>query len=128
MFVCVMVSKSHLVNANDSLFYCSYSKDRAVVRAACLESGRSRARTALWPSSFKETNVFPPLTCKDSILRDREVACSASDNRGSNFECCVWRAVSSHLPHNPQKVLLVQFSLSVHNGGLKPYSFHLISF
>ena len=24
-------------------------------------------------------------------LRDREVACSASDRQGSNFESCVWR-------------------------------------
>ena len=30
------------------------------------------------------------------ILCDREVACSASDHQGSNFESCVWRAVSSH--------------------------------
>ena len=36
--------------------------------------------------------------------------------RGSNFESCVWRAVSSHLSHNPQEVLffLAQFSLYVH--------------
>ena len=27
---------------------------------------------------------------------DREVACSPSDRQGSNFESCVWRAVSSH--------------------------------
>ena len=36
-------------------------------------------------------------------LRDLEVACSASDLRGSNFEFCVWRAVSSH---HPQEVHL----------------------
>ena len=54
-------------------------------------------------------------------LRDREVACSASDRQGSNFESCVWRAVSSH---HPQEVLLAQFSLCVHKGGLKPDSFH----
>ena len=29
-------------------------------------------------------------------IRDREVACSASDHPGSNFESCVWRAVSSN--------------------------------
>ena len=54
-------------------------------------------------------------------LRDREVACSASDLQGLNFESCVWRAVSSH---HPQEVLLAQFSLYVHKSGLKPDSFH----
>ena len=58
-------------------------------------------------------------------LRDREVACSASDRQGSNFESCVWRTVSSQSFHHPQKVLLAQFSLYVHKGGLKPDSFHL---
>ena len=60
-------------------------------------------------------------------LRDREVACSASDLQGSNFESCVWRTVSSHSSHSshhPQEVLLAQFSLYVHKGGLKPDSFH----
>ena len=57
-------------------------------------------------------------------LRDREVACSASDRQGSNFEFCVWRAVSSQSSHHPQEVLLAQFSLYVHKGGLKPDSFH----
>ena len=57
-------------------------------------------------------------------LRDREVACSASDRQGSNFESCVWRTVSSQSSHYPQEVLLAQFSLYVHKGGLKPDSFH----
>ena len=57
-------------------------------------------------------------------LRDREVACSASDRQGSNFESCVWRAVSSHSSHHPQEVLLAQFSLYVHKGDLKPDLFH----
>ena len=59
-------------------------------------------------------------------LRDREVACSASDRQGSNFESCVWRTVSSQSSHHPQEVLLAQFSLYVHKGGLKPDSFHLV--
>ena len=54
-------------------------------------------------------------------LRDRKVACSASDLESLNFESCVWRAVSSH---HLQEVLLAQFSLYVHNSGLKPDSFH----
>ena len=57
-------------------------------------------------------------------IRDREVACSASDRHGSNFESCVWRTVSSQSFHHPQEVLLAQFSLYVHKGGLKPDSFH----
>ena len=59
-------------------------------------------------------------------LRDREVACSASDRQGSNFESCVWRTVSSQSSHHPQEVLLAQFSLYVHKSGLKPDSFHFI--
>ena len=79
---------------------------------------------------FKETKMFLPHPCvKVSIvgsLRDREVACSASDRQGSNFESCVWRTVSSQSSHHPQEVLLAQFSLYVHKGGLKPDSFHLM--
>ena len=59
-------------------------------------------------------------------LRDREVACSASDRQGSNFESCVWMTVSSQSSHHPQEVLLAQFSPYVHKGGLKPDSFHFI--
>ena len=77
---------------------------------------------------LKETKLFlPHPRVKVSIvgsLRDREVACSASDRQGSNFEFCVWRTVSSHSSHHPQEVLLAQFSLYVHKGGLKPDSFH----
>ena len=57
-------------------------------------------------------------------LRDREVACSASNHQGSNFVSCVWRTVSSHSSHHPKEVLLAQFSLYVHKCGLKPDSFH----
>ena len=79
---------------------------------------------------LKETKLFlPHPRVKVSIvgsLRDREVACSASDRQGSNFESCVWRTVSSQSSHHPQGVLLAQFSLYVHKGGLKPDSFHFI--
>ena len=57
-------------------------------------------------------------------LRDRDVACSASDRQGSNFESCVWRTVSSQSPRHPQEVLLAQFILYVNKGGLQPDSFH----
>ena len=80
---------------------------------------------------LKETKMFlPHPRVKVSIVgsvRDREVACSASDRQGSNFESCVWRTVSSHSSHHRQDVLLAQFSLYVHKGGLKPDSFHFIS-
>ena len=81
---------------------------------------------------LKETKLFlPHPRVKVSIvgsLRGREVACSASDRQGSNFESCVWGTVSSQSSHHPQEVLLAQFSLYVHKGGLKPDSFHFISF
>ena len=77
---------------------------------------------------LKETKLFlPHPRVKVSIvgsLRDREIACSASDRQGSNFKSCVWRTVSSQSSHHPQEVLLAQFSLYVHKGGLKPDSFH----
>ena len=77
---------------------------------------------------LKETKLFlPHPRVKVSIvgsLRDREVACSASDRQGSNFESCVWRTVSSQSSHHPQEALLAQFSLFVHKDGLKPDSFH----
>ena len=85
----------------------------------------------LHKAGFEKQKMFlPHPRVKVSIagsLRDREVACSASDRQGSNFESCVWRTVSSQLSHHPQEVLLAQFSLYVHKGGLKPDSFHFIS-
>ena len=52
---------------------------------------------------LKETKMFlPHPRVKVSIvgsLRDREVACSASDRQGANFESCVWRTVSSQSSH-----------------------------
>ena len=50
---------------------------------------------------LKETKMFLPQPLVKlsivGILRDREVECSASHCQCSNFESCVWRAVSSHL-------------------------------
>ena len=80
--------------------------------------------------SLKGTKMFlPHPRVKLSIVgsvRDREVASSASDRQGANFESCVWRTVSSHSSHHPQEVLLAQFSLYVHKGGLKPDSLHFL--
>ena len=79
---------------------------------------------------LKETKMFlPHPRVKVSIvgsLRDQEVAFSASDRQGSNFEFCVWRTVSSQSSHHSQEVLLAQFSLYVHKSGLNPDSFHFI--
>ena len=81
---------------------------------------------------LKETKMFlPHPRVKLSIvgqgsLRDRELAYSASDRQGSKFESRVWRTVSSHSSHHPQEVLLAQFSLYVHKGGLKLDSLHFI--
>ena len=76
---------------------------------------------------LKETKKkFPHPRVKVSIvgsLRDREVACSASDRQGPNFESCVWTTVSSQSSHHPQEVFLAQFSLYVHKDGRKPNSF-----
>ena len=101
---------------------------RVVVSAAAFHARVPGSVPGL--GGLKETKMFlPHPRVKVSIvgrLRDREVACSASDRQGSNFESCVWRTVSSQSSHHPQEVLLAQFSLYVHKGGLKPDSFHFI--
>ena len=57
-------------------------------------------------SGLRETKMFlPHPRVKVSIvesLRDQDVACSASDRQGSNFESCVWRTVSSQSSHHPK--------------------------
>ena len=45
-------------------------------------------------------------------LCDRAVVCSFRN--GSNFDLCVWRAVSSDTSHYPQNDLLAKFSLYLH--------------
>ena len=80
--------------------------------------------SAVWK---KQKMFLPHPRVKVSIvgrLLDQEVACSASDRQGSNFDSCVWKTVSSQSSHHPQEVLLAQFSLYVHKGGLKPDSFY----
>ena len=103
---------------------------RVVVSTAAFHARVRRSVPGL--GGLKETKLFfPHPRVKVSIvgsLCDREVACSASDRQGSNFESCVWRTVSSQSSHHPQEVLLAQFSLYVHKGGPKSDSFHFISF
>ena len=102
-----------------------YGGPRVVVSTAAFHA-RVRG-SVLGYGGLKETKMFllhPRV--KFSIvgsLRDREVACSASDRQGSS----VWRTVLSQSSHHPQAVLLAQFSLYVHKGGLKPDSFHFCS-
>ena len=99
---------------------------RVVVSTAAFHA-RVRG-SVLGLGGLKKTKMFPPhlrgKVCIVGSLRDREVACLASDRQGSNFESCVWRTVSIQSSHHPQEVLLAQFSLYVHKGGLKPDSFH----
>ena len=109
---------------------CTYTHIRVVVSTAAFHA---RVRGSVpGPGGLKETKIFlPHPRVKVSImgsLRDREVACSASDRQGSNFESCVWRTVSSQSSHHPQEALLAQFSIYVHKGGLKPDSFHLYTY
>ena len=54
-------------------------------------------------AGLKEKNVsFHPLVKLSIVgsLCDREVACSALDLQGSNFESCVWRPISPIGPGN----------------------------
>ena len=102
---------------------------RAVVSTAAFHA---RVRGSVpGRGGLKETEKFLPHPCvKVSIvgsLRDREVACPASDRQGSNFESCVWRTVPSQSSHHPQEGLLAQISLYVHQGCLKPDSFNLLT-
>ena len=116
-----------LARWTDTLHQLSGGGPRVVVSTAAFHARVRGSVPGL--GGLKETKSFlPHPRVKVSIvgsLRDREVACSASDRQGSNFESCVWRTVSSQSSHHPQEVLLAQFSLYVHKGGLKPDSFHL---
>ena len=121
-----------LSRPNFNLFFFNYilgGGPRVVVSTAAFQARVRGSVPGL--GGFKETKMFLPHPCVEvsivGSLRDRVVACSASDRQGSNFEFCVWRTVSSQSSHHPQEVLLAQFSLYVHKGGLKPDSFHFIS-
>ena len=132
---CLTLQTEHRLAKN--LIYCIHSTyflvltgggPRVVVSTAAFHARVRGSVPGL--GGLKETKMFlPHPRVKVNIvgsLRDREVACSASDRQGSNFGSCVWRTVSSQSSHHPQEVLLAQFSLYVHRGGLKPDSFHFI--
>ena len=118
----------HIGSRSNALLFTLGGGPRVVVSTAAFHARVRGSVPGL--GGLKETKLFlPHPRVKVSIvgsLRDREVACSASDRQGSNFESCVWRTVSSQSSHHPQDVLLAQFSLYVHKGGLKPDSFHFI--
>ena len=83
---------------------------RVVVSTAAFHAFHARVRGSVpGLGGLKETKMFlPHPRVKVSIvgnLRDREVACSASDRQRSNFESCVWRTVSSQSSHHPQFIL-----------------------
>ena len=117
-----------LVSAGYGIFICMQGGGPRVVVSTAAFHARVRGSVP-GLGGLKETKLFlPHPRVKVSIvgsLRDREVACSASDRQGSNFESCVWRTVSSQSSHHPQEVVLAQFSLYVHKGGLKPDSFYI---
>ena len=77
---------------------------------------------------LKETkNVSSPSTCESQYCGEPPLprgSVLGLRPPGLKFESCVWRTVSSQSSHHPQEVLLAQFSLYVHKGGLKPDSFH----
>ena len=71
---------------------------RVVVSTAAFHAPEFGVRFPVSAVVKKQKMFLPHPRVKVSIvgsLRDREVACSASDRRGSNFESCVWRTVSS---------------------------------
>ena len=109
------------------LLHLSGGGPRVVVSTVAFHARVRFPVSAIWK---KQKMFLPHPRVKVSIvwsLCDREVACSASDRLGSNFESCVWRTVSSQSSHHPQEVLLAQFILYVHKGGLKPDSFNFTS-
>ena len=80
-------------------------------------------------NKLKQYNVIPYfnlILSRKSFYGSSFIQSLIPDRQGSNFESCVWRTVSSQSSHHPQEVLLAQFSLYVHKGGLKPDSFHFI--
>ena len=89
-----------------------WCEHRVVVSTAAFHA-RVRG-SVLGLGGLKEIKLFLPHPRIVGSLREREVACSASDRQGSNFKSCVWRTVSSQSSHHPREVFLAQFSLYVH--------------
>ena len=73
--------------------------------------------------SYRLDITQPTLANIMGSLCDQEVACSTSNRQGSNFESCVWKAMSSHSSNHPQEVLMTRFSLYEDKGGINPIYF-----
>ena len=77
---------------------------------------------------FKETkNVSFPSTCESQYCGEPpwpRGSVLGLRPPGLEFWILCWRTVSPQSSHHPQEVLLAQFSLYVHKGGLKPDLFH----
>ena len=61
------------------------------------------------------------------VLKVIVVVVFHSDLQGSNFESCVWGAVSSHSSHNPQEVILVQLACMCTEAAWNPINFISLS-
>ena len=97
MYLCRETFEMMLYTKPDDLLMSMGGGPRVVVSTAAFHARVRGSVPGL--GGLKETKLFlPHPRVKVSIvgsLRDREVACSASDRQGSNFESCVWRTVSS---------------------------------
>ena len=80
---------------------------RVVVSTAAFHA-RARGSVPGVGGLKKNKNVSSPSTCETQYCGEPPVL----------------RTVSSQSSHRPQEVILAQFSLYVHKGGLKPDSFH----
>ena len=87
----VIDCKSHIISPRVYLYHTQGGGPRVVVSTAAFHARVRGSVPGL--GGLKETKLFlPHPRVKVSIvgsLRDREVACSASDRQGSNFESCV---------------------------------------
>ena len=111
IFKCIY-RKDNTYKKNNDIWYKWGGGPRVVVSTAAFHASVRSSFPGL-TGLKKKKKFFPHPLVKVGIvgsLRDQEVACSASDRQGSNFESCVWRTVSSH---HPQEVLLAQFSTKV---------------
>ena len=94
------LARRGLIELSSITRYKSSMQDMGGGTRVVVSTAAFHARVRGSAPGLKETKMFlPHPRVKVSIvgsLRDREVACSASDRQGSNFESCVWMTVSSH--------------------------------
>ena len=99
--------KKNSVCVDNHLFFVYFkavpSIDTSVFMLHIYTEGRG-PRVVVSTAAFHVGVPFVKLSIVRS-LHDRDVACTASDLHGLNFEFCVWRAVSSHSSLHPREVL-----------------------